>query len=194
MSAASLPKKGNCYTYADYETWDDNFRYELIDGIVYDMASPSRVHQEVSVALTAQLYNFLEGKNCRVFAAPFDVRLNAATKDDIVVQPDILVVCDEKKIENGKHCIGVPDFIIEILSPSTYKRNEAIKCNLYFDAGVKEYWIVDPIEYYVVTLKRADNCFTYVPYLDKDAQIPVSVLEGCVIDMKRVFSEPEDNT
>ncbi|MCL2399377.1 MAG: Uma2 family endonuclease, partial [Defluviitaleaceae bacterium] len=172
MSSATKkthPEKGKYYTYADYETWDDDFRCELIDGVIYDMASPSRAHQEVSAALLTELHIFLRGKKCKVFHAPFDVRLNAATKDDIVVQPDILVICDEKKIENGKHCIGAPDFVVEILSPSTSRKDKIIKSRRYFDAGVKEYWLIDPEDRTVTTLKRSENCFTYLSYGD-DAQ------------------------
>ena len=183
-----MPERGKYYTYADYETWDEDFSCELIDGIVYDMSAPSQVHQEVSVDLVTQLRTFLRGKACKVFHAPYNVRLNADTKDDIVVQPDILVVCDKKKLKNGKHCIGAPDFIIEIISPSSRQKDRVLKCNRYREAGVKEYWMVYPEERGIDTLVLFEGNYIYRTYCDED-KIPVSVLEGCVIDMKTVFPE-----
>ena len=105
------------FTYKDYARWDDDIRYELIDGVPYAMASPSRLHQKISGRIFRQLANFLRGKSCEVYAAPLDVRLNPHTFDNIVVQPDILVVCDESKYDD-KSIKGAPDFIIEILSPT----------------------------------------------------------------------------
>ncbi len=89
------------YTYADYCTWPEDERWELVDGVPYAMASPSDAHQVISVEISRQLANFLVGKPCQVFHAPFDVRLNAETGDDTVVQPDIFVVCDKSK-RDGK--------------------------------------------------------------------------------------------
>ena len=112
------------------------------------MAPPSRTHQEISGALFAQLYNFLDGKKCRVYAAPFAVRLferdGEAPEDvDTMVEPDLSVVCDSNKLD--KHgCKGAPDLVIEILSPSTRRHDRLIKIGLYQRAGVREYWIVDP--------------------------------------------------
>ena len=181
----SIAERKKHYTYADYATWDDDIRCELIDGIIYDMAAPSRIHQEISMALSATLWNFLQGKSCRVFTAPFDVRLNADTKDDIVIQPDILVVCDEKKL-NDKHCIGAPDFIIEILSPSTSKKDLWLKFNRYHEAKVKEYWIVDPDNRLVNKMVLTGDRYTTQIFGDED-KVPVSILEGCIIDMKEIF-------
>lgn len=132
------------YTYSDYRTWNDDNRYELIDGIVYMMASPSVEHQMISFEISRQLGNFLLGKMCRAFAAPFDVRLNAETTDDTVVQPDIFVVCDPEKYKNGKSCNGAPDMVVEIISPSSVGYDQITKYNQYLEAGVKEYWIVYP--------------------------------------------------
>jgi len=191
MSVTKRPEAREYYTYADYAAWDDDFRCELIDGVVYDMSAPSIAHQEVSIEITTQLRTYLRGKKCRVFAAPFDVRLNPNANDDIVVQPDISVVCDEKKLENGKHCIGAPDFIIEILSPSTSRKDKVLKSKRYFDAGVREYWIIDPEDMTTTVLMREEDNYTYLSY-EGDAEIPVSIFDDCTIDMKLVFPPPPE--
>ena len=176
------------YTYADYCTWDDGERWELIDGAAYAMApAPSELHQDALLELAGQLRDFLKGKPCKVFIAPFDVRLNADTQDNTVVQPDILVVCDELKRKGGKGVVGAPDFIAEILSPSTSRHDRVTKFNLYQRSGVREYWIVDPDEKTVfVHILHDDKYFTHA-YDDSDS-IPVNVLEGCTIDLTEVFS------
>jgi Uma2 family endonuclease len=125
-----LEQKPERYTYADYAKWDTDKRYELIHGVPYAMAGPSSAHQRLSSRLIGQLYVFLQRRPCEVFSAPFDVRLNADESDDIVVQPDISVICDKSKIDD-RGCIGAPDMIIEILSPGTSKRDTITKFNLY---------------------------------------------------------------
>lgn len=143
----SIPQYDKKLSYSDYLLWDDEERIEIIDGIPYNMSpAPSTKHQQVSMNLSFQLMNFFKGKNCQVFAAPFDVRLfSEGKKDDEVfdvVQPDISVICDTNKLDD-QGCIGSPDFIIEILSPSSVKMDKMVKRNLYEKANVKEYWIVD---------------------------------------------------
>ena len=180
-------KRDNYYTYADYASWDDDVRYELIEGVPYAMSSPLRVHQKISVALSYQLYHFLRNKPCEVYSAPFDVRLNVADEDDTIVQPDILVVCDESKLDD-KSCKGAPDMIIEILSPSTARHDSFVKFNLYQKAGVREYWIVDSEHNTVdVHLLKDDGYFTRK--FDGKDTISVDVLEGCAINMADVFAE-----
>ncbi|HOT30517.1 MAG TPA: Uma2 family endonuclease [Candidatus Ozemobacteraceae bacterium] len=144
------PKKmtGISYTYGDYCTWSDEIRCELIDGEVFDMTpGPGRLHQELSMEFATQLHSFFKGKPCRVYAAPFDVRLpNRKEADEeikTVVQPDIVVVCDESKLDD-KGCRGAPDLIVEIVSPSTSSKDHVRKLNLYEHHGVREFWIVDP--------------------------------------------------
>lgn len=143
----SIPQYDKKLSYSDYLLWDDEERIEIIDGIPYNMSpAPSTKHQQVSMNLSFQLMNFFKGKNCQVFAAPFDVRLFSEGKknDEVfdVVQPDISVICDTNKLDD-QGCIGSPDFIIEILSPSSVKTDKMVKRNLYEKANVKEYWIVD---------------------------------------------------
>ena len=143
----ALPREER-YTYADYLEWDEKERVELIDGAPLMMAPPSRKHQEISGEIYRQLANFLRGKGCRVYAAPFGVRLFERAEDgpedvDTVVEPDITVVCDRDKLDD-QGCKGAPDLIVEILSPSTQRRDRLTKLNLYQRAGVREYWIVNP--------------------------------------------------
>jgi len=174
------------YTYTDYITWDDDIRYELIDGVPYMMASPSFNHQAIVMEISRQLGNFLHGKQCRVFVSPFDVRLNADDKDDTVVQPDILVVCDHSKFFKGG-CKGSPDVIIEVLSPSSASKDKVLKFNKYLQAGVKEYWIVEPDSKVVSAHVLKDGDYIIKTY-DDSGMVPVSVLDGCEIDMVTVFS------
>ena len=177
------------YTYADYCTWGDEERWELIDGVAYAMSpSPSWKHQEISANLHFQLYSFLKDKPCKVFAAPFDVRLNADSDDDTVVQPDIVVICDTAKLDD-KGCIGAPDMVIEILSPSTALRDRVLKLRWYLRAGVREYWIVDP-DSKTVSVHLLKNGEYYIRAYDGDDDgAAVHVLEGCVIDIGDIFGE-----
>ena len=139
------------YTYADYLQWKFEERIELIRGQVFKMSpAPNLKHQQVSGRLFNEIYNYLKGKPCEVFSAPFDVRLPVMTKkkpEEIttVVQPDICIVCDEAKLDE-RGCCGTPDLVIEILSPGNSKKEVRIKHELYEEAGVKEYWVVYPTE------------------------------------------------
>jgi len=175
------------YTYADYESWDDGNRYELTDGKIHMMSPPSQKHQEISGELFVQFHNFLRGKACKVLAAPFAVRLNADKEDDTIFEPDLLVVCDKSKLD-GKRCNGAPDLVIEILSPSTASRDRVTKFNKYLQAGVREYWIVDP-ESKTVSVHILENGKYVVQSYGDTGEITVSVLEGCIISAEDVFAE-----
>ena len=193
MEVKETAKTYERYTYADYARWDDEGRYELIDGAVYMMASPSQAHQEVLVELCGQFRGILKDKPCKVFVAPFDVCLNGAgDEDDTVVQPDILVVCDKSKLD-GKRCNGAPDMVAEILSPSTSGRDRFIKFNKYLQAGVREYWIVDPTDKIVTVYILKDGEYFSRVYGSADegstAEAPVNVAEGCKINIKELFGE-----
>ena len=182
------------YTYRDYALWDEKLRYELIDGVAYAMATPSQAHQEALGELHFRLKRFLQGKPCKVFVAPFSVRLNADSFDDVVVEPDIFIVCDKSKL-NGKSVKGAPDFIIEILSPSTTLHDTVFKARLYRKSGVREYWIVNPYAKTVQVCILENGRYIISDY-DSNDIIPVHILEGCQINLAEVFydiieSEPD---
>ncbi|WP_368975769.1 Uma2 family endonuclease [Caldifermentibacillus hisashii] len=145
----AIPSEKKKYSYADYLTWNEGERIELIDGEIFNMSpAPSRRHQQVLRELATAFSVFLRGKECEVFFAPFDVRLLSDNKrdDEInnVVQPDLSIVCN-KEILDDKGCKGAPDMIIEILSPSSVKLDRWEKYQLYEKADVNEYWLVDPL-------------------------------------------------
>ena len=144
----ALPAKKERYTFADCLTRGEDERIEIINGEAIMMAPPSRVHQEISTELVRQLANFLEGKRCKVYPAPFGVRLFEVDGDapddvDTMVEPDISVVCDKSKLDDHG-CKGAPDMVVEVLSPSTQRHDRLVKLGLYKRAGVREYWIANP--------------------------------------------------
>ena len=152
------------FTYADYARWGDEQRWELVDGQVHAMApAPSVAHQSVAFALGRQIADALEGAPCRVLLAPIDVRLPKQSEaDDLVdtvVQPDLLVVCDPAKVD-AKGIRGAPDWIIEVLSPRTASFDQTVKRDLYERAGVREYWLVHPVDH-VVIIYRLDETGRY---------------------------------
>ena len=189
LAAYPAPHKEGRYTYADYCTWDDSDgqRWELIDGEVFEMSSPTTAHQRILGRLHVELAIFLKGKPCEAFLSPYDVRLNADGADDTVVQPDVLVVCDSAKID-AKCCVGVPDLVIEILSPSTAGRDRLVKMQLYQRVGVREYWIVDPDAKTVQAFILEDGRYTGKTYAGNE-KMPVHVLPGLEIDLADVFAE-----
>jgi len=181
------------YTYKDYMTWNDNKYWELIDGIAYQMAPPSRKHQNVSTGLLLQFGNYLEDKTCEVYHQPFGVRLPLENEPDEYIKnavlPDIVVVCDEKKLDDAG-CRGGPDLIIEILSPSTGKRDQEDKFKLYEKAGVKEYWIVDPLNNFIrVYILGEKNRYGRGKIYAEGDKIKVSIFPDLEIDLKRVFKK-----
>nr|WP_315171710.1 Uma2 family endonuclease [uncultured Flavobacterium sp.] len=140
------------YTYSDYLLWQFSERVELIKGFICKMSpAPSRKHQTISQNLNWKIYSFFENRPCSVFVAPFDVRLpiKSSKKDTTVVQPDLCIICDENKLDD-KGCNGAPDLIVEILSPNNSKHDVDTKFNLYQESGVKEYWMVEPEERFVL--------------------------------------------
>ncbi len=189
------------YTFADYLTWIDDKRRELINGIIYEMTpAPSVKHQRLAGKLFNIVTNFLtrNKKKCEIFFAPFDVRLPADEKakknEDIytVVQPDICVICDSSKLD--KHgCLGAPDLIIEIISPATAQRDLHEKFHLYEQSGVREYWIVFPNDqiltvYELQTNGKYDDGITY-SYKNK---VKVRIFDDLEIDLQEIFEENRD--
>jgi len=181
------------YTYSDYLNWNDGERWELIDGVAYTMTpAPSRLHQDVVGELFRQIATYLLGKPCRVYAAPFDVRLpegdDSQSEITTVVQPDISVVCDSQKLDDAG-CIGAPDLIMEILSPSTSRRDHKEKFVCYERAGVREYWLADPAAKTVTVFKLgSNNRYGRPDVYGDDEKIAVGVLPGLEIDLPLVFA------
>lgn len=191
----ALPAEKERYTFADVLTWPDDERAELIDGEIILMApAPSRGHQGISVELTRQFANYLEGKKCKAYHAPFDVRLfekDGDTPEDVdtVVEPDITIVCDPSKLDD-RGCKGAPDMVVEILSPSTQRHDQLVKLGLYQRAGVREYWIVDPMNKTVrVMLLDAGGVLQLHEVYDRAGVAKVNVLDGCFIELSKVFAE-----
>jgi len=137
---------GASWTYADYKDWElkPGERWEIIHGEAYAMSAPNAYHQSILMELSKQIAVFLTGRECKVYPAPYDVRLfyEEDESDDTVVQPDVTVVCDGKK-RGREGCLGAPDFVAEILSPSNTAIEMHRKFGLYRDAGVREYWVID---------------------------------------------------
>lgn len=154
--------KNNQYTSKDYWNLPEGTRAELIDGKFYDMAPPSRIHQEISYQISRVIGNYIaeKGGNCKVYPAPFAVNLDADDKD--WVEPDISVICDPNKLTD-RGCCGAPDLIIEIASPASSTIDYIKKNVLYLEAGVKEYWIVNPIKEWV-TVYRYEEDFAPTNY------------------------------
>ncbi|MCP4153679.1 MAG: Uma2 family endonuclease [bacterium] len=186
------------YTYADYRTWDDDERWEIIHGEATNMTpAPVRIHQEILTDLLVQLVNQLKDKPCKVYPAPFDVRLPLANEneEDIsnIVQPDISVICDPGKLDE-KGCTGAPDLIIEILSPSTRRRDRLEKLNLYEMAGVKEYWLVEPEGQLVdVFILGSDGAYGRSQMYTESDTIEINSLKPLAVDLGSVLKKPDNS-
>jgi len=179
------------FSYADYKAWDlkEGERYELINGIAYAMSAPNLTHQRLLMRLSGTFYNFLKDKKCEVFTAPFDVRLfyEEDESDDTVVQPDLVVVCDPKKLgEEG--CRGAPDMVVEILSSSNNVFEMERKLNLYKEAGIPEYWIVDPKNKHISIYRLKDGAYILRTCNNQDIARP-EVLPGLEIPLSTLFAE-----
>ena len=193
VSALDITK---IYSYADYLTWQVRERLELIKGRLFTMSpAPMRYHQELSGALHREFSAYLKHKACKVFHAPFDVRLPKSPGDQrddqiyTVVQPDIVVVCDRSKLDR-KGCIGAPDLIIEILSPSTAAKDVKDKFALYEEAGVQEYWLVYPGEAILEVFRLADGGkYQLERIYTREDVINVGIFEDFSIDLCDIFEE-----
>lgn len=183
------------YTYADYLTWQFDEMVELIRGKVYRMSpAPSTYHQDLSGNIHGLIWNYLKGKSCKVYHAPFDVRLplppkyQSDGKLDTVVQPDISVICDLSKIDS-KGCQGPPDWIIEILSKGTATKDLTEKFELYQHAGVKEYWIVSQdgtVIPYRLNKTGKYQALRTNPFTSNEI-VPVGIFEDFEVDLSEVF-------
>jgi Uma2 family endonuclease len=190
MSDALLKEEGR-WTYRDYREWDldEGERYEIIYGAAYAMSAPTDKHQAIAAALTAKFYVFLEGKPCKVRPAPYDVRLfyEEDESDDTVVQPDLTVICDEKK-RGPEGCRGAPDLVVEILSPSNTVIEMDRKFDLYLRAGVREYWLAAPEEKVIHVHRFEDGKTSTRIYGIGDAVVS-DILPGLEIPLQTIFAE-----
>jgi Uma2 family endonuclease len=185
--------KYNCFTYADYVTWNEGNRWEIVNGTAVDMTpAPNTEHQRISMRLSVVLSLFLQNKPCSVFTAPIDVRLgeNLNRDEDIinVVQPDILIICDPSKIDE-RGIKGAPDWIIEITSPSTIKNDFGTKLLLYQEFGVREYWIIDPSTK-KINVYRLNNFGKYTSglFFQDDESIDVTIFPEFKITPLDIFA------
>ncbi len=170
-------------TLEQYETLPSDTRVEVFDGIIYNMASPSQIHQDISRELLYILTDYLKRKKgtCKVYSAPFDVKLNDIPLT--IVQPDLMIICDKNKLD-GKRCNGAPDFIMEIISPGNASDDYIKKLYYYKNYGVREYWIVDPTRH-IITINyfEGDNIMVQYPF---NATIKVNIYQDLFIDFKTI--------
>jgi Uma2 family endonuclease len=183
------------YTYADYYTWWDNTRRELLHGLIKLMSpAPAPIHQRIILKLSSELYRFVRKRKgkCEVFVAPFDVRLpkNGEKEDDridTVVQPDVCIVCDPAKIDR-RGCLGAPDFIAEVQSLSSAKYDTTEKFSLYEASGVREYWVVFPAVGVQVFLLQPDGKYDEGTAYEA-GKVPVHIFDGLEIDVEEIVGE-----
>ena len=179
------------YTYADYLKWQFDESVELIRGKIFHMSpAPRRAHQRSVSQLLIDIGVYLDGKTCQVYTAPFDVRLpvrNERKPDQLhtVVQPDICVICDSAKLDDAG-CLGAPDWIIEITSPRTAKNDFNEKYNLYEEAGVRDYWIIQPKEKAVNVYTLENGKYALVDVYET-GDIPSRVFPELTIAHERIF-------
>ncbi|CAG0990491.1 hypothetical protein GPROT1_02970 [Gammaproteobacteria bacterium] len=179
-----LKPQNQRYTVADYMGWDDGERWELIDGVAYNMSpAPTIRHHDLGTNFYSLLRNRLKGKPCKPFIAPVDVVLS----DHDVVQPDALVVCYPSKI-TPKNIQGAPDFVLEVLSPSTSRKDLREKKALYERAGVAEYLVLDPLELYALLFRLGESGrYGAGEVYGPDESLTLRILGEEAVDLREVF-------
>jgi Uma2 family endonuclease len=187
-------KDDRVYRYGDYRTWSDDERWELIDGVAWNMSpAPSMAHQALVTELVHSIRLFLGKGGCRVFPAPFDVLLPESpgqAEDDVanVVQPDLAVICDPSRLRSFG-CFGPPDWVIEILSPYTSRRDMVAKLSLYQGRGVREYWVIDPGNRFVhVYVRGEDGRYPEPELLVGKATAGSTVCPGFEMKLEELFA------
>ena len=179
------------HTYADYLTWSGSYGEELIDGTAYvrEPPAPARVHQEIVGELHLQVATALKGNPCRVYAAPFDVRLPRTTEEDdqidTVVQPDLLIVCDVRKLDARGMC-GAPDWVAEVLSPGTASHDQEVKLPAYERAGVREVWLIHPIDRTLRIYELGGGIYRTPTLLELKGQTSIRAVPGVTINWDEV--------
>ncbi len=182
MPSAAI-KTDRHYTYADYLKFPEDERWEIIDGVAYNMSpAPTVDHQSLAGELHLQVGSQLRGKRCRVYFSPIDVRFQDSPNTDKVVQPDLLVVCDRSKIRSAG-IVGAPDWIVEILSPGTAGKDHIVKRGLYEKQGVREYWLMHPVDR-IVTIYRLGPEAKYLQadVYELKGKLSVDAVPGLEID------------
>jgi Uma2 family endonuclease len=179
------------YSYADYLTWEIEGMVEIIKGKVFrEVAAPNRGHQDISGKLFFEFYGFLQNHPCRVYEAPFDVRLPVHSKknEDIftVVQPDICVICDPSKLDDAG-CIGAPDLIVEILSPGANKKDLKYKYDVYLESGVREYWVIHPYEQTLLVYTLENGIYHASRLFVAGDMVRSGVVDGFTLDVEDLF-------
>jgi len=184
------------YSYADYLTWQMDEVVELIKGKIFKKAAaaPRRIHQQISIKLSAKLYYFLENKPYQVYDAPFDVRFPTSSQEDKkihdVVQPDICVICDPEKLDE-RGCIGAPDLIVEILSPGNSKTELRHKFELYESNRVREYWIIHAETQDLLIYSLIDGKYVPSRLFTSGDMVESRVIEGFKLDLEEFFEDIE---
>jgi Uma2 family endonuclease len=181
------------YSYADYFSWKFTERVELIKGKIFRMSpAPNRFHQKLTGYIHICIGNFLEGKSCEVYTAPFDVRLPRKSTTDkeifTVLQPDVCVICDLSKLDY-RGCIGAPDLVVEVLSPGNNAKELKNKYDVYEEAGVKEYWLVSPQDQWLRIYSLIDGKFQESPYMLAGDNATSTVLPGFALDITALFKD-----
>ena len=182
-------KSDNSHTVEEYLSLPDDMRVELIDGTFYEMYSPTYEHQEILMSIAMELRTFVKKNNgkCKVLPAPFDIQLNKDNKT--MVQPDVVVICEKDRI-NKNRGYGAPDMVVEILSPSTTRKDWGIKLAKYLEAGVREYWIVDPKNRIIVVYFDEAEDSVFPTIYNFDSQVPVHIWDGkCKVDFSKIDTE-----
>ncbi|MDR3696451.1 Uma2 family endonuclease [Mucilaginibacter sp.] len=181
------------YTYADYLKWTFDERLELIKGKIFKMSpAPGSIHQRLSHRLSLKLGNYLLGKPCEIFTAPFDVRLARRSINDkqifTVVQPDVCVICDPEKVDD-RGCLGAPDLVVEILSPGNNKKELKNKYEVYEEAGVLEYWIIQPVEKTFFKYTLIEGQYQSSRMLTIGDEVTTGILPGFVLNLDELFAD-----
>ena len=182
----SYDKKQGEYTLDDYIKLPNDQRVELIDGMFYNMSAPTSIHQILAAEIWRPIMSYItnEGGSCTPFISPIDVQLDCDEKT--VVQPDVIIVCDRNKLTVPR-IVGAPDFVVEIISPASMKKDMFIKLNKYMNAGVREYWIVDPKDKKILVYDFEHESFPRSYTFDDT--VPVGIFDGkCAVDFRTISS------
>jgi len=187
----TFAKKARSFSYADYKAWEhkEGELFELIYGKTFAKAGANKRHQAILLELSSQFRNVLYGKPCKVYPVSFGVRLfyKGDESDDTVVKPDICIVCDEKK-QGQEDCLGAPDMVVEVLSPSDTAIEMERKFRLYQKAGVREYWVIDPENNgLIVYIFKKDGIS--INSFDNRKAVPMGILPGISVNLEAVFAE-----